>query len=244
MSTPPPIQYSGPAIDDSLPWEVRQHIQLLYQKLGNHTQAISLLKDKTGSATSTTNTIIESLTSNPVTPGQTGIPVNNQSGVTSYTTQAGDDGVMVVLSDASAIAVTLGRYSPPWSCFVTNQGAGTATLTPASGTINGAGSFTLPGSESTLVAFDGANFWAATASVVPQNQGAISHQWVASYNATTGAFTLSQPAFTDISGALDTSQLPSGLFSGTITTAKLTGGGTNGSMTFVNGSLSSQVAAT
>lgn len=35
-----------------------------------------------------------------------------------------------------------------------------------------------------------------------------------------------------------------GGYSGTITTAKLTGGGANGSMTFVNGVLISQVAAT
>jgi hypothetical protein len=34
------------------------------------------------------------------------------------------------------------------------------------------------------------------------------------------------------------------LFSGTITTAKLTGGGANGSMTFVNGILTSQTPAT
>lgn len=33
-------------------------------------------------------------------------------------------------------------------------------------------------------------------------------------------------------------------FSGTITTAKLTGGGTNGSITFVNGVVTSQTAAT
>ena len=33
-------------------------------------------------------------------------------------------------------------------------------------------------------------------------------------------------------------------YSGTITTAKLTGGGANGSMTFVNGVLTSETAAT
>jgi len=37
---------------------------------------------------------------------------------------------------------------------------------------------------------------------------------------------------------------PPTTFSGTIVTAKLTGGGANGSMTFVNGVLTSQVAAT
>jgi hypothetical protein len=38
--------------------------------------------------------------------------------------------------------------------------------------------------------------------------------------------------------------LPQAGISATIATAKLTGGGTNGSMTFVNGVLTAQVAAT
>ncbi len=74
-----------------------------------------------------------------------------------------------------------------------------------------------------------------------------------------GVFINSQPGFADLSGTADPgqvpslssltgqitlAQLPAALFSGTITTAKLTGAGTNGSMTFVNGSLQSQVAAT
>lgn len=74
-----------------------------------------------------------------------------------------------------------------------------------------------------------------------------------------GVFVKAKPDFADLSGTADTSQvpplssltgqigtgqLPAGLFSGTITTAKLTGGGANGSMTFLNGSLQSQVAAT
>ena len=37
--TQPAIQYSGPKISDDVPWETRRHIQLLYQKLGNHAQA-------------------------------------------------------------------------------------------------------------------------------------------------------------------------------------------------------------
>ena len=33
------IQYSGPSIDADVPWEIRRHLQLIYQKLGNHAQA-------------------------------------------------------------------------------------------------------------------------------------------------------------------------------------------------------------
>ena len=42
MSTTPPIQYCGPVITPSVEWETRRHLQLIYQKLGNHTQAFSL----------------------------------------------------------------------------------------------------------------------------------------------------------------------------------------------------------
>ena len=39
----PAIQYTGPKISDAVPWEIRQHLQLFYQKLGNHTQAMQTL---------------------------------------------------------------------------------------------------------------------------------------------------------------------------------------------------------
>ena len=80
--------------------------------------------------------------------------------------------------------------------------------------------------------------------VVPANTPAVSHEWLASYNSTTGVFTQTQPTFSDVSGNLSTSQLPTAGISVTITTAKLTTGGTQGSMTYVNGLLTAQVAAT
>ena len=58
MSTSPPIQYSGPVISPEVPFETRVHLQALYQKLGNHTQAFSLVsqqiaKLKPGGSTTT-----------------------------------------------------------------------------------------------------------------------------------------------------------------------------------------------
>ena len=41
MSTKPQIQYSGPTVSDKVDFEVRRHLQLMYQKLTNHTQAFS-----------------------------------------------------------------------------------------------------------------------------------------------------------------------------------------------------------
>lgn len=186
-TTPPAIQYSGPPISANVPWDVRVHLQQIYQKLGNHTQAFSLIQQSIGNSSvaksTTTNTVnggsgasaggtaIPNSQGSPtgVIPGEgVGTKVNNQSGVTAYTNVPGDDGAMIVLSDASAIAFTLAGQTPPYSFFVTNQGAGAATFTPPTGsTISyagnaGAASLPLPGGYSALLAFDGTNWWAWT----------------------------------------------------------------------------------
>ena len=191
MSTnPPPIQYAGPAIAADVPWTTRIHLQTLYQKLGNHVQAFSLLRDQInklkagGSTTTSTGESSESGGSSStglvagnnvaitgIAPNQTisSVPasaVNDQTGATSYATQSGDNGVFLALSDASAIAVSLTTQSPPWSMWVANLGAGTATLTPASGTISypsnpAAASMPVPGGALALAAFDGTNWWGA-----------------------------------------------------------------------------------
>jgi hypothetical protein len=158
-----PIQYSGPAISPEVSWDVRVHLQAIYQKLGNHTQAFSLLANKQSGSTTTNTSILENIVtgggSTPSTP--VGIPVNNQSGVTSYATVSGDDGALIVFSDASPVAVSLTTQTPPWSCFIDNQGAGTATLTPATGTNNGAATLAILSGSWALVAFDSVNWWAA-----------------------------------------------------------------------------------
>ena len=51
----PQIQYSGPRLSEGLDPEVRRHLQLIYQKLGNHTQAFQLLTEKAASAQSSTS---------------------------------------------------------------------------------------------------------------------------------------------------------------------------------------------
>lgn len=168
MSTTPPITGWIPKVSPNpSPAEVHRHLTLLFQKLTNHTTAFGLLTHKINSIRSGTSTTIEeggggggSIT--PFTPSA-GIPVNNQSGVTSYSTVSGDDGTLIVFSDASPIAVALTSQSPPWSCFATNLGTGTATFTPAPGTINGGATFLLAANYTALIAFDGTSWWAAGA---------------------------------------------------------------------------------
>ena len=44
-ATPPP-QYTQPSVSEEVPWETRQHIQLLYQKQGELVQALTIMQQK------------------------------------------------------------------------------------------------------------------------------------------------------------------------------------------------------
>lgn len=307
MSTPPITTWVPKVSAEPTPAEIHRLFTLAFQKLGNHATAFALQQAKINAIKSgTSTTIVESSGGGGSTPSAApGIPVNNQSGQTSYATASSDNGALIVLSDASAIAVTLTAQTPPWGCFIANQGARTATLTPGvSGALTptisyagtpGAASMPLLGGYGCVVGFDGSNWWALTMPIVPVGNAGTAHQWIASYDAATGVFTLSQPAFADVSGVAATDQIGTGVpsageyvdggtgawtalpnptlpatiapvagqfltgydaatgnfsqatpagLSVTITTAALTSGGTQGSMTFVNGLLVSQVQAT
>lgn len=217
MSTPP-IQSSGPTISPDVPWEIGRHLQLLYQKLGNHTQAFNLQQQQIANlkAGSTTTNIIAGVGGSspapPPPPPSTGFLgqglINNQAGATSYITQPGDNGILLVLNDASPVAVTLTTNAAPFYLIITNFGAGAATLTPSTGTINGGASLSLLQNQTVLASCDSTN-WLTTAFVTsPLNTPTVAHEWLNSYNAATGAFTQTQPAFTDLSGVATPSQLP------------------------------------
>ena len=176
--------------------------------------------------------------------------VNDQSAVVAYNTEQSDDGALLLFDDASAIAVTLNAgVAAPWYCWMVNYGAGTATLTPSAGTISyfgnpGAASMPLLSNQAAYVAFDGTNFWAIVLPVPPQSIAEVAHEWLDSYDAATGLFTQSQPAFSDVSGQIAEAQLPSAGLTTTITTAALTPTGMQGSMTFTNGILTASTPAT
>lgn len=251
------------------PKEVQQAHVFAFQGILDCQQGIAALKEQlsakasaSGNSTVTNVTATSETVIQEISPGVGLGIVNNQSGNTSYTTQQSDNEGLIVLNDASPIAVTLNSVViSPYAVFITNFGAGGATITPSSGNINSGASFALLQNYTALVAFDGFNWWASAMPIVPVNTPAVTHEWLASYNATTGAFTQTQPAFSDISGAPSTTQVPvqsltttgvgaatlsggvlnvptpvspSG-FSGTVALAKLTTLGANGSLTVVNG---------
>jgi hypothetical protein len=194
-------------------------IKNLWNAIFDAQNAIPILKSQidanTSSIATTNETINNSTVSETIIQTSNTIGfVNNQTGVTTYSTQPSDNGSFIILSDASPIAVTLsglgdgsGITLPFFTSFL-NIGTGTATLTPTSGTINGNASFTLPGNNAVTVSYDGTNYFVEPMSAEPKNTPAILHEWINSYNSTTGAFTQTQPAFTDISGIATPAQLP------------------------------------
>lgn len=130
-------------------------IPLLKSQIESNKSAIGSTSQIINNTTTATETII-------VQPGTvTSGAVNNQTGVTAYTVQQSDNGGLVVLDDAAAIAVTLNTVlTTPYYTTLSNQGTGTATLTPTSGVINGAGSLPLGAGQFVTLFLDGTDWWA------------------------------------------------------------------------------------
>lgn len=86
---------------------------------------------------------------------------NIQTGTT-YTFLQSDLGRPVFLSNAASIAATLsapGAYTANFYSCAKAEGAGTVTITPASGTIDGSGTLALTTGKSACIYTDGTNFY-------------------------------------------------------------------------------------
>lgn len=91
-----------------------------------------------------------------------GGPVNAQTG-TSYSVLTSDFRKLVTTSNASSIAVSLPQGVSPdfpakWFFFFLNKGAGIATITPLTSTINGAASLAFNQNEGAIIFSDGTNY--------------------------------------------------------------------------------------
>lgn len=88
--------------------------------------------------------------------------ISAQTG-TSYTMLSSDMGKLVTFSNASSIAVTLPQAGTTGFEYgkafdVQNKGAGTATITPTTSTINGAASLAIPQNRGCSIYSDGTNY--------------------------------------------------------------------------------------
>jgi len=236
-----------PVFDKDVDPKTQGHFLDLYTAVHQHDQAIQLVNEKVASIVAGTQNVtnIENVTTSSGTSSLAGLGrVNMQTA--DYTLQSSDAGSLVTMTSVIATVITLNfTVSTPFFCYIMNFGSADVTLTPDSGAlINGAATLTLPPGYSTVVFFDTQAWEATTFPPLPSSFAAVASNWLRSYNAVTGTFTASQPAFTDITGQITTAQLPASGLTVTITTAALTGLGTQGSMTFTNGILTAQTPAT
>lgn len=213
MGTPAQPYY--PQIDKSVDPKVTRHIQNLYTMGNDLNSAIVALKGKLTDVVAG-KTVIEQTTTTVQTSGGTTVAgvrsfntntgdvtffpylgfVNNQTGVTSYTTQTQDDGAFIVLDDSSAIAVTLNyTVTTNWYTWIANYGSGAATLTPGNIPSGATSTITYPGhvaassmplnsGYAAFIEFDGKNFWAIPIAINPTTTG------VTSLDGITGTITL------------------------------------------------------
>ena len=179
MSTNPVSMRLPIGIEGKAEPEVVETIQYHDDAITDLQQAIPKLKSQIDSLVTTVGAVTGSSSSSSGSSQSITNIINNigfvnpQQGVTTYATQPSDEGALIILSDASPIAVTLTSSGSipgitlPWYTFFLNLGSGTATLTPATGTISypgnlGASSMPVVAEAMALVYFDGTNFWAAT----------------------------------------------------------------------------------
>jgi hypothetical protein len=111
-----------------------------------------------------------------------------------------DQGKIVSFSNASAIAVTVDTPTDTgWKCAVFVNGAGTATFTPSSGTINGASSLAVATGQNGVLWWDGTNYLimlgggAGTGLTIEVNGTPTSNQEVLNFTSS-GGINVSNPS--------------------------------------------------
>lgn len=232
-------------------------IDLVNQKVGANPSSIATAATSASNGASVTKTIVINQFS-----GLGG--VNDQTSQTAYTLQNTDNGIFLLLGDASPVTITLNSaVTTPFFCFMTNYGSASVTLVPSSGAINQP---TIPVGGLYIVGFTGIDWKASEILIPPQTFNAVLHEWINSYDAATGLFAATRPDYSDLTGtptlpatiAPVTGEYLTGYNAGTgafsqstpagisvtITMAALTVGGTQGSQTFVGGLLTAQTPAT
>lgn len=130
-------------------------------------QAIAALNLRTKSqAPSITQTIIQTGGGGGGGGGISGLGgVNDQIGVTSYTTQQSDNGAKIIVGDASPITITLSSaVTTPWFTIIDNDSSSIASLTPGTPASLIGEQEIDPGCFA-IIFYDGANFWSGATKI-------------------------------------------------------------------------------
>src|SRR5277367_5974525 len=177
---PPTFRYPFESEIAGLPQGAQNAHRAAFQGIQDLQQAVTALNTKVGttSASTTATPTIETVNSfaQTVIAASTVIgTVNNQTGVTSYTTLQSDYGAFILFNDTSPIAVSLSGLSTspavslPWFTNMINSGTGTVTITPLTGLIEGGATFQLHANNAITIAYDGTNYYVESPAAQPQN---------------------------------------------------------------------------
>jgi hypothetical protein len=165
-------------------------------------------------------------------------PINAQTGTT-YAILSADGGKLITFSSASAVAVSLPQattsgFTAGYSFDVETLGAGSATITPTTSTINGASTLVIATNQGCTVTSDGTNYQvsactavggggggsgtitSSTSGQVPVYTAATTVAGNANFTATSGALTLG------VSGTAGSVKMGNAT-SGTVTVQPVTG---------------------
>lgn len=125
----------------------------------------------------------------------------------SYVLQNTDYQGIIIFDSGATVNITLNsNVTPNFQATILNLGSGSIALATSDGSPinNGPSSLTLAPGQGVQV-FYANRAWLAYAGttliqIVPQSIGPVTHEWLNSYNATTGLFTESQPNYSDLTG--------------------------------------------
>lgn len=144
------------------------------------------------------------------------VSVNAQTGTT-YTVLGSDRSKLVTLKNATAIAVTLPQagasFPSGWVASFSNQGVGAATITPTTSTINGVASIVLLSGQSVDIVSDGTNYYALVGVTVFPVTAPVANEFATGMNSS-GALSLAQVSFANLSSTLAQTQLPASITTG------------------------------
>ena len=108
-----------------------------------------------------TPALLRTTTTDEINSWQQAPQVNQQTG-TSYTVVVDDYGKMILLANALPVAISLPAATTtgftPFNVLFKNNGSGTVTITPVTGTIDGAALLALTSGQSAWVVSDGTNW--------------------------------------------------------------------------------------
>ncbi len=247
------------ALPEDVHPQVKNALRLTYQGVFDLNQGIAALKKQVDAKSTVAQAVTNQITQ--VTGGgggSTPFPpfgnVNLQPGLTpgAYTLAQTDFAGLILVNSSIAFALTLSSgLMPPFFVTVYNFGSATVTATPSLGLVNNAASATVLPGQFSIFYFDGTNWWdvAPIIPVLAQTFAGIASSWIRSYDATTGLFTASQPAASDLSNGTTgsgavvlASNLPLSATSGSLGGAPILAGQTITIATSVLGATTAMVA--